>query len=421
MANNQSRFAELASLINKSAIEIDDYLKTQELPSPSLAFDAEADLPIPPSLFQSRDDIVTACTELQALALGPLAHLLRITSPAETFNIALDEEVSYGELAKRCGLTVSDAQQVIRVGIANHIFCEPRKGIVAHSAVSKFMVQIPHVHDAVGHVSEDMWPIASKTADAMVKWPGSEEPQHTAYSLMNPSGLSLFDSLQHDPEKAQRFTNGMTFLQSSPVLSVSHLLKDLSWDTSNVPEILVDLGGSHGSICVELLRHYPTLKKCFVEDLPEIVKTATVPEDLIDRLEFVGHNFFTEQPVKNADVYFFRSCLHDWSDKYAIQILKNLIPALKNGARIILNEICLPEPNTIPFYHAQLIAGHNLSMKQLFNAKERDAEGWAELFKTVDLRFSLKRISCSPGSMLAVIEYVWEIEVPVIGDEQKIL
>ena len=43
-----------------------------------------------------------------------------------------------------------------------------------------------------------------------------------------------------------------------------------------------------------------------------------------------------------------RSILHNWSDKYSIQILRHLTPALKRGARVLVHELVLPEPNTLP-------------------------------------------------------------------------
>jgi hypothetical protein len=46
-------------------------------------------------------------------------------------------------------------------------------------------------------------------------------------------------------------------------------------------------------------------------------------------------------------------------------------------------------------------------MKQLFNSKERDAKEWEALFSAADPRFQLQQITCSPGSILAVIEATW--------------
>ena len=42
-----------------------------------------------------------------------------------------------------------------------------------------------------------------------------------------------------------------------------------------------------------------------------------------------------------------RSILHDWADKYAVRILQALVPALKRGARVLVHELVLPEPNTL--------------------------------------------------------------------------
>jgi O-methyltransferase domain len=55
------------------------------------------------------------------------------------------------------------------------------------------------------------------------------------------------------------------------------------------------------------------------------------------------HDFLTTQPVKGAEIYLFRWIFHDWSDKYCTKILQSLIPALKKGAKIIINDICIPQ------------------------------------------------------------------------------
>ena len=72
-----------------------------------------------------------------------------------------------------------------------------------------------------------------------------------------------------------------------------------------------------------------------------------IPEDLRDRIDFMAHDFLTEQPVKGAEAYLFRWILHNWSDLYCLQILRNLIPALKPGAYIVVNDNVLPEPGAM--------------------------------------------------------------------------
>jgi hypothetical protein len=61
----------------------------------------------------------------------------------------------------------------------------------------------------------------------------------------------------------------------------------------------------------------------------------------------MGHNFFDEQPIKNADIYHFRRVFHNWSDKYCIKILQALVPALKPGARVIVSDLVIPRRGSV--------------------------------------------------------------------------
>lgn len=86
-----------------------------------------------------------------------------------------------------------------------------------------------------------------------------------------------------------------------------------------------------------------------VQDFAAVVEAAEkdVPGTLTGRVKFMAHDFFTEQPVQGADVYFFRWIFHNWSDKYSVRILRNLIPALKIGAKIVINDNVLPAPGVM--------------------------------------------------------------------------
>lgn len=116
------------------------------------------------------------------------------------------------------------------------------------------------------------------------------------------------------------------------------------------------IGGSHGFVCILLATTFPDIR-CVVQDLPEVVAAGAskLPPALMNRVNFMAHDFLTEQPVKNADVYYFRWIFHNWSDKYCVQILRNLIPALKPGAIILINDNCLPEPNTLSLWPEERI------------------------------------------------------------------
>lgn len=166
---------------------------------------------------------------------------------------------------------------------------------------------------------------------------------------------TIFNELSKRPGRAKRFKEAMAFFQSSPGFEPFHLLEKYDWGASD-RKTVVDVGGSHGIISIELAKKFPQLY-IVVQDLPDVIAEGSknVPDEVSNRVAFMAHDFFLEQPVKNADVYFFRWIFHDWSDKYCIRILRGLIPALKSGARVLINEFCLPEPGMVSYYQEKMV------------------------------------------------------------------
>lgn len=114
------------------------------------------------------------------------------------------------------------------------------------------------------------------------------------------------------------------------------------------------------------------------------------------------------QPVRDADVYFFRWILHNWSDKYCMLILRNLIPALKPGALVIVADNVLPPPGVLPRWREERVRSMDLTMKELQNARERELHDWRALFERTDSRFRFRKAEQPPGSMLWMMEILWE-------------
>ena len=111
-------------------------------------------------------------------------------------------------------------------------------------------------------------------------------------------------------------------------------------------------------------------------------------EHLQDRVEWVEHDFFKPQPIE-ADVYFFRHILHDWSDEDCVKILQALLPKLKDGARVLLSEGVIPPP---PATRSALLDDTHVRiddhvMMAAHNAKERSVEGYTSLFQSASEGF----------------------------------
>lgn len=168
------------------------------------------------------------------------------------------------------------------------------------------------------------------------------------------------------------------------------------------------MGGSHGFASIAIAEAFPALN-FVVQDLPLVVssRSRTLTSSLESRITFMPHDFFTPQPVLHADVYFFRWIFHNWSDSYSIRILRNLIPALKPGARIVINDNVLPQPGTLAHWKEERIRSMDLTMLELQNARERELKDWEALFKEADERFEWNGGKRPEGSTLWILEAVW--------------
>lgn len=161
---------------------------------------------------------------------------------------------------------------------------------------------------------------------------------------------SIYVEIGKTPERAIRFKGAMEYFQSAPGFEASWVADSFDWDLVKNGTV-VDVGGSHGIVSIELARKFPSLR-FVVQDRAEVIaeSSSLVPKDVADRVTFMVHDFFTEQPVKNAEVYFFRWIFHNWADKYCVKILQGLIPAMKVGARVLIQDILLPQPGTMSIW-----------------------------------------------------------------------
>ena len=118
---------------------------------------------------------------------------------------------------------------------------------------------------------------------------------------------------------------------------------------------VVNIGGGKGLECRVFAKHYADLS-FIIQDLQDTVKAGQnqLPEKFEGRIKFEVHDFFTPQPVKDAEVDYFRAIFHDCSDKYCIKILQNLIPALKKGAKVIVHNPHTKEAGTMPLWQDRM-------------------------------------------------------------------
>lgn len=108
-----------------------------------------------------------------------------------------------------------------------------------------------------------------------------------------------------------------------------------------------------------------------------------------------------------GDYYIFRHILHNWSDEDAVTIVKNLLPVLKSGARVIVYEAIMPAPpatlaNT---WDEKAVWLEDISMLAAHCVKERTVAEYEKIFKEVDPNFHYIGTGRVDGALQSAVEF----------------
>lgn len=277
-----------------------------------------------------------------------------------------------------------------------------------HTASSRLLATEPSLRDSIAMVAKESWQSAMRVTDAVRQFGDSGEPTEAPYTLANEPGVGMFEHLAKHPERARRFGSAMKWFGTFESWDLKHLVNGYSWDLVDRPgAVVVDVGGGQGTVAKALAAATKNIR-FVVQDLEDAIGHGRklLPEDMNGRVEFMRHDFFTEQPVKGADVYYLRWILHDWSDKYAVRILKALVPAMKDGSKVVLFEWLLKDgPETR--WTEKSPRNTDLSMLVLFNSNGRTAKAFEDVFRQADPRFHVVNVKKPRRDVMAIIEVVW--------------
>jgi len=424
-----NRMTTLAKEISEKTTIIVDYLTSRGLEAASFDVNGLAEFPIPPEddvPFKARLDLAAATKELHDISVGPkesvrnlawdCANTLSLRAMWE-FNVAqvvpLDGTISFEDLTAKVeeanGLPIGvlNLRRLLRQAMTNRIFCEPIKNQVAHTRASRLLLEDEPLKNWTGFVTHDLWTAVSKVVEAMRKWPASEEPTETSVNLAYNSSTAWFDFLQQDVVLNTRYNLAMQAHGGAAGYSVEHVVKGYDW-ASLGDATVVDMGGNQGYISFAVAEAFPDLK-FIVQDqagmrTPETI--GKVPEHLAARVSLTTHDFFTPQ-TEVAKCYLFRHIFHGFSDKYCVQILQALIPALRRNSTILVNDGALPEPGTSTYLEERAMRTLDVFMQVTVNSHEREEDDWVDIFAKADKRYRVKRMWRPERSALVFLEVEW--------------
>ncbi|RYP75942.1 hypothetical protein DL770_007322 [Monosporascus sp. CRB-9-2] len=190
----------------------------------------------------------------------------------------------------------------------------------------------------------------------------THEPRATAFNIAFDTGddFLAFMRNRENCEELKAMHGLLGFVMSGTNMGArNHDMDMLAGDTMDWKALggglVVDMGGAYGHVCASIARKNPKLR-FIVQDLPQIIEQArreilnTTEGDasVASRITFMEHDFLHPQTVTDADVFMFRFVIHDWSDKYVLRILENLLHAMKPTTRIVIMDYVLGAAGSMP-------------------------------------------------------------------------
>jgi hypothetical protein len=354
-SSQPSRIAALANSISKNTAKIDEYYQANKLPSPSFdPLGTQPDIQLPEEIQRSKTAVLDATAELHDLITGPRGLVsnsgyiplikFAMSRFIHRFNLVrkvpADGEISYDDLATSVGINASTLRQLLRAAMTFHLFQEKRPGYVSHSSVTQLLLDDPVLHDCTGFTTEDLIPAFLGIVDALLKYPAADDPSKSGYMVAHKANEpSFYLHLAKDPERIRRFGNCMSQATAGPQWSLHYLTDYFPWESLGAGTV-VDVGGSGGQPAFAIARKAPQLR-LIVQDMADAI--AAAKEEPGVNVSHMVADFFVEQSVKGADVYLFRSVMHNWPDSQAVRILRAHIPALKAGAKLLVMDEVMPD------------------------------------------------------------------------------
>lgn len=317
-----------------------------------------------------------------------LLPALQVATKLDIAGLLKDSVLSVTDLAEHTQSHPDALYRLMRFLAAEGIFTEVRDSQVrsfANNEVSHLLRKdIPNsMNRYIAREIYTEW--ANKALQHLAHAIRTGEP-----ALDHAYGFSIWDYLQKNPVARQDFDETMSILSEIfPGCTLAEY-DFIQMDT------IADIGGSYGSLLLEVLQANPH-SRGILFDRPEVIakaKTMFQSIDIAHRCQLQEGDFFKFVP-NNCDIYLLRYILHNWGDDACIQILKNCRSASPNAKILIIEQVLDPEYPE----HYTLIMDFWMLMS-FRNAKERTQQEYAELLKAAGYHLTQVIPTSSPLSII---------------------
>ncbi|OCH88902.1 O-methyltransferase [Obba rivulosa] len=294
---------------------------------------------------------------LDAVMIGHVTEILREAGPS---GLPVDE------IAAKNNMDPGKLARLLRILATNHIFKEVSPDVFANNRISASLDTGKSFSEIVSNPNDKYTATSGsgaftalicdtiKTAAYLPETlhdpqtASSQEVTETAFNRAYGTNTPYFEWL-HKPENGARrrmFDAAMTGLGA--LGNPKEILEGFEWDKLPEGSIVVDVGGGVGTTMQVLFDEHKHLKYVVQDREPVMADARTFwethrPEALkSNQVTLQAHDFFDEQPIKNARVFFLRAIMHNWPTHHAARILRRLRYAAAPDTQLVLADNIVP-------------------------------------------------------------------------------
>ncbi|MEV7598873.1 methyltransferase [Kitasatospora sp. NPDC089797] len=290
--------------------------------------------------------------------------------------------------AELAAATGTDARNLYRV-----LRLLATRGVVAEDEAGRFALT------EAGQALRSDVPHSARTAVQMLSDPAMWRPAGELTRCLTGGGsafdeifgIPFFDHFARDARTAAVFHDGMAAMSDA-----ENAVLAAAYDFPSTGTV-VDIGGGHGGLLLEVLRRNPALAGVLY-DRSHVLAGHRLGSagELAGRWTLAEGDFFAAVPP--GDVLLLKRITHDWDDARCVTLLEHCRRALHPGGRVLVLDAVVPQGNA-PHQSKAL----DLMMLASLDGRERSAEDFAELLGKAGLRLS--RVVPTP-TVLSVVEAV---------------
>jgi hypothetical protein len=253
------------------------------------------------------------------------------------------------EISEKTGLPENKVVLILRQLAGVGIFRERSPQVFAHTTTSAFLqANVAIFQDLLLHLTDETFKSAGYLPESFDLYADQfdkvQKPDlRTAFNLAFRTDAHYFDWL-YFPENFTRY--GERFGRAMMGISqgmMGDTLEHYNWTQFEPGDKIVDVGGGVGHIGAWVKSKVKPGVEVIIQDLHSVVEQGRAIPGHREVLEFQAHDFFTEQPVVGAKLYYLRFIMHDWPDMICQTILQYLVKAMNVESKLLIFDAIRPD------------------------------------------------------------------------------